>query len=63
MTQLTKNHARFNWTPECEAAFQELKLRLTTAPMLTIIVGNQDLTVYTYASLEGVGAILMQRGK
>ena len=40
LTKLTKKHAKFKWTPECEEAFQKLKLRLTTAPVLTIIDGN-----------------------
>ena len=61
LTKPTKKHSRFNWTPECEATFQELKLKLTTAPVLTIIDGNQDLKVWTDASEEGLGALLMQR--
>ena len=31
--------------------------------MLTIIDGNQDLKVWTDASREGLGAVLMQRGQ
>ena len=38
-------------------------MRLTTAPVLTIIDGNQDLKVWTDASREGLGAVLMQRGQ
>ena len=63
LTKLTKKHTKFVWTPECEASFQELKLRLTTAPVLTIIDGNQDLKVWTDASIDGIGAVLMQRDK
>ena len=37
---------------------------MTTALVLTIIDGNQDLAVYTDASQNGgLGAVLMQRGK
>ena len=37
--------------------------RYTTAPLLTIIDGNQDLTVWTDASIRGLGAVLMQKGQ
>ena len=36
---------------------------MTTAPVLTIIEGNQDLTVWTDASIRGLGAVLMQKGQ
>ena len=63
LTKLTKKHEKFKWTSDCEEAFQELKSKLTTAPVLTIIDGNQDLTVWTDASIRGLGAVLMQRGQ
>ena len=63
LTKLTKKHSRFNWTPVCEEAFQEQKLKPTTAPVLTIIDGNEDLKVWADASREGIGAVLMQRGQ
>ena len=63
LTKLTMKNAKFIWAPECEEVFQELKKRLTTAPVLTIVNGNQGLSVYTDACGEGVGAVLMQNGK
>ncbi|XP_024028766.1 uncharacterized protein LOC112093802 [Morus notabilis] len=36
MTRLTRKEVRFEWNAECESAFQELKVRLTSAPVLTI---------------------------
>ena len=60
LTKLTKKQSKFKWTPESEEAFEEVKLRLTTAPVLTIIDGNQDLKVLTDASREGLCAVLMQ---
>ena len=63
LTKLTMKNVKFIWTPRCEESFQELKKRLTTAPVLSIIDGNQRLTVYTDACGDGVGAVLMQDGK
>ena len=34
---LNEAYSKFKWAPESEEAFEELKLRLTTAPVLTII--------------------------
>ena len=61
LTKLTKKHERFKWTSDCEEAFQELKSKLTTALVFTIIDGNQDF--WTDASIRGLGAVLMQRGQ
>jgi hypothetical protein len=36
MTELLKKEKKFNWTESCEKSFQELKRRLTTAPVLTL---------------------------
>jgi hypothetical protein len=44
-------------------SFQELKRRLTTAPMLTLPVIKKDFVVYCDASRQGLGCVLMQEGK
>lgn len=63
LTKLTMKNAKFVWSANCEEAFNELKKRLTTAPVLAIINGNKGLSVYTDTCKEGVGAILMQEGR
>jgi hypothetical protein len=35
MTELLKKEKKFAWMEPCERSFQELKQRLTTAPVLT----------------------------
>jgi hypothetical protein len=35
MTELLKKEKNFTWIESCERSFQELKRRLTTAPVLT----------------------------
>ncbi|KAH0633253.1 hypothetical protein KY284_036039 [Solanum tuberosum] len=44
-------------------SFQELKKRLTTAPVLTLPKGTQGFVVYCDASRVGLGCVLMQTGK
>jgi hypothetical protein len=36
MTELLEKDKKFEWTSTCEASFQELKKRLTTAPILVM---------------------------
>ncbi|GJW26337.1 putative reverse transcriptase domain-containing protein [Tanacetum coccineum] len=48
---------------EQEKAFQTLKNNLCDAPILTLPDGVEDFVVYCDASNQGLGCILMQRGK
>ncbi|XP_027151991.1 uncharacterized protein LOC113752048 [Coffea eugenioides] len=63
MTELTKKGTKFIWTPKCESSFQELKKRLTSAPILVLPDGGEGYAVYSDASKEGLGCVLMQMGK
>ncbi|GJW80129.1 putative reverse transcriptase domain-containing protein [Tanacetum coccineum] len=46
-----------------ETSFQLLKQKLCEAPILALPEGNDDFVVYCDASLQGLGAVLMQREK
>ncbi|WVZ69531.1 hypothetical protein U9M48_018304 [Paspalum notatum var. saurae] len=63
MTSLLEKAVPFIWTKERQAAFDELKKRLTTAPVLTLPDLTKSFTVYCDASKEGLGCVLMQEGK
>ncbi|WVZ76042.1 hypothetical protein U9M48_024044 [Paspalum notatum var. saurae] len=63
MTSLLEKGVPFIWTKEGQAAFDELKKRLTTAPVLTLPDLTKSFTVYCDASKEGLGCVLMQEGK
>ncbi|KAL1274090.1 hypothetical protein QQF64_026904 [Cirrhinus molitorella] len=62
LTSLTKQRSnRLVWTPEARRAFEDLKRRFTTAPILHHPDPNQPFIVEVDASSTGVGAILSQR--
>ncbi|CAA0822189.1 Uncharacterized mitochondrial protein AtMg00860, partial [Striga hermonthica] len=63
LTNLTKKAVRFDWSPQCEESFQELKRRLTTAPVLSIPDPTLEFTIYSDASKMVLGCVLMQQGK
>ena len=63
MPQLLKNDKKFEWTQKCEDTFQELKKRLTTAPILIMPDVTKSFDVYCDASRLGLGCVLMQEGK
>nr|GFA50054.1 putative reverse transcriptase domain-containing protein [Tanacetum cinerariifolium] len=53
----------YEWCEEKEEAFQLLKDKLCSAPILALPEGSEDLVVYCDASLKGYRAVLMQREK
>ena len=59
MTRLTRKGVKFEWDDLCERAFQELKRRLTAAPILIVPKRGQIYTVYSDASKDGLGCVLM----
>jgi len=63
MTSLLEKEAKFVWTEECQASFEELKKRLTTAPVLVLPDIAKAFSVYCDASRQGLGCVLMQEGR
>nr|GFA53930.1 reverse transcriptase domain-containing protein [Tanacetum cinerariifolium] len=63
MTKLTQKKVKFEWGVKQEAAFQLLKQKLCSAPILALPKGSEDFIVYCDASNKGLGAVLMQREK
>jgi hypothetical protein len=62
MTKLLAKGNTFESTPRCETSFQELKKRLTTAPVLTMSDMEKPFSIYYDASGQGLGCVLMQDG-
>ncbi|GJQ95680.1 putative reverse transcriptase domain-containing protein [Tanacetum coccineum] len=63
MTKLTQKSMKFDWGEKAEAAFQLLKQKLYSAPILALPKGSENFVVYCDASHKGLGAVLMQREK
>nr|GEZ77335.1 hypothetical protein [Tanacetum cinerariifolium] len=62
LTSLTQKNKKYEWGVEQEEAFQTLKDKLCNAPILSLRDGVEDF-VYYDASNQGLGCVLMQRGK
>ena len=60
LIKLTKKYAKFDWSPECQIAFDFLKESLTTVPVLAYPDTNKPYILYTDASEECIGACLCQ---
>ncbi|GKF79693.1 putative reverse transcriptase domain-containing protein, partial [Tanacetum coccineum] len=59
----SKKKIKFDWSDKAEAAFQLIKQKLCSAPILALLEGNEDFIAYRDASIKGLGAVLMQREK
>ncbi|GJU02386.1 putative reverse transcriptase domain-containing protein [Tanacetum coccineum] len=63
MMKLTQIGIKFDWGEKEENAFQIIKQKLCSAPILALPEGSEDFVVYCDASHKGLGAVLMQREK
>nr|GEV78291.1 putative reverse transcriptase domain-containing protein [Tanacetum cinerariifolium] len=62
-TTPTEKNKKYEWGKEEEEAFQTLKQKLYSAPILAFPKGMEDFVVYCGVSLKGYGVVLMQREK
>jgi hypothetical protein len=62
MTRLLEKNKDFNWMEECQANFEELKKRLTSALVLILPDITKTFDIYCDASRQGLGCVLMQDG-
>ena len=63
LTRLTRKSVKFEWDESCEQSFQQLKYCLTHAPVLTLPDDSGNFEIYSDASLNGLGCVLMQHGR
>ncbi|QRW08587.1 Retrotransposable element Tf2 protein [Ceratobasidium sp. AG-Ba] len=60
---LTKKDTRFEWSQECQQAFEEIKKRVSQDPVLIHPDPDKPFILETNASGIAIGAILSQRGE
>jgi hypothetical protein len=63
ITALLANKVEFKWTQKCQEAFEALKEKLTTSPVLILPNVNKPFSVYCDACYTGLGCVLMQEGR
>lgn len=62
LTQLTEKGS-FEWTPECQTAFNKMKALIAAGTLLAYPNHNLPFFVYTDASSYQMGAAIAQNGK
>ena len=63
VTALLQKGQTWAWTKQCEQAFQTVKQKLTSAPVLTTYNPDLELRLATDASPYGVGAVLTHHAR
>ena len=63
MTRLLQNNLKFEWRGKCQASFEKLKAFLTEASILTQPTYDKEYVIFSDASLNGLGCVLMKEGK
>jgi ribonuclease HI len=62
LTLLLEKDKKFEWSEACQNNFDELRKRLTTAPVLAMPDIHKSFDIYCDASKQGLGCVLMQEG-
>ena len=57
---LTRKNVAFEWSAECQEAFEALKAAITQSPVLAYPNFEVDFVLETDASVKGLGAVLSQ---
>ncbi|XP_035542910.1 uncharacterized protein LOC118345683 [Juglans regia] len=63
LTALTRKNTEFVLSDKCERSFQELKRKLTMAPVLALPEPHKPFVTFSDASKLGLGCVLMQEGR
>ena len=63
MTRLLQKNVKYEWSEKCQGSFEKLKAFLTEAPVLTQPTCGKEYVIYSDASLNELGCVLMQEGK
>ncbi|KAA3484722.1 DNA/RNA polymerases superfamily protein [Gossypium australe] len=59
LTKLLQKDVKFEWSEKCHQSFEQLKALLMKAPMLVQPKSGKEFIVYSDASLNGLGCVLI----
>ena len=62
LTDLLRKNQKWEWTDECQGAFDKLKMAVTSAPVLGLPDFQKPFEVHTDASDRAIGGVLVQEG-
>ena len=63
MARLLQKNVKYEWSKKCQRSFDKLKAFLTEAPVLTQLTCGKEYEIFSDASVNGLGCVLMQEGK
>ncbi|KAA3466315.1 DNA/RNA polymerases superfamily protein [Gossypium australe] len=63
MTRLLQKDVKFEWSEKCQQSFKQLKALLTEALVLVQPELGKEFFIFSSASLNGLGCVLIQEGK
>ena len=63
LTKMTRKDVKYDWVDAYQKSFEELKDRLTSAPVLALPNGKDGFVVYSDASRQDIGCVLMQNDR
>ena len=63
MTRLLQKNVRFEWSEKCQSGFEKLRAFLIEAPVLTQPTYDKEYLIFSDASLNELGCVLLQEGK
>ena len=58
-----KNSKRFEWTTDCQLAFEDIKRFLTSPPLLNRPIIREDLYLYLSVENEALASVLVREDK
>ena len=59
MTRLLQKNVKYEWSEKCQRSFDKLKAFLTEAPVLTQPTCGREYVIFSDASLNELGCVLM----
>ena len=60
---MTRKDVKYDWVDAYQQSFEKLKGRLTSAPVIALPNGRDGFVVYSDASWQGLGCVLMQNDR